>query len=214
MPINFPSNPSEGDTFEANTGTIYRYDNNKWVSAVPDPNYADIQGATGPQGTKGAKGDKGDTGDDATLIKYSAVSPTGASYTFTDIPGDWQKITVVFNRLGNGNGLLVRLGTNSTMYNSGYTSTSSEQPSGANANTNNTTGWYVHSTSGGTVGSMEIYKMTSTAYISNHTVAMFNGLAAHGAGRLGNVSGTITRLQLRRAEGGNFASPGSVRILV
>ena len=72
MAINFPSNPSQEDTFPADNGTIYVFDGEKWVSAVPDPNYADIQGATGvpgplgatgPTGATGPKGDKGDKGD-------------------------------------------------------------------------------------------------------------------------------------------------------
>ena len=62
MSVNFPPNPQPGDSFPSEAGTIYIFDGEKWVSAVPNPDYADIQGATGPQGQDGQTGATGPQG--------------------------------------------------------------------------------------------------------------------------------------------------------
>ena len=77
MAVNFPQDPQEGDQFTADTGTIYVYEDGKWVSRTPDPNYADIQGATGPQGPTGATGPKGDTGDTGPRGPTGPTGPKG-----------------------------------------------------------------------------------------------------------------------------------------
>ena len=63
MAVNFPDPPyTEGQQFEAPDGTIFRYDNGRWLSATPNPNYQDIQGATGLTGATGVEGPIGATG--------------------------------------------------------------------------------------------------------------------------------------------------------
>ena len=52
MAVTFPANPAEGDQFISPNGPIFVFTNDKWVSAE-SPNYADIQGATGPIGASG-----------------------------------------------------------------------------------------------------------------------------------------------------------------
>lgn len=56
MAVNFPSSPTLGDVFYPASGGGFQYDGNKWVSVIPNPNYADIMG---PQGATGPKGDDG-----------------------------------------------------------------------------------------------------------------------------------------------------------
>ena len=53
--VQFPQNPSEGDTFIAN-GVAYTFSGNKWTATSINPAYEDIQGATGATGAEGATG--------------------------------------------------------------------------------------------------------------------------------------------------------------
>ena len=80
MAVTFPQNPSPGDTFPADNGTIYVWDGTKWESRVPDPNYANIQGATGVPGPLGATGPTGSTGpkgDTGNTGPRGPAGPTG-----------------------------------------------------------------------------------------------------------------------------------------
>ena len=81
MAVQFPQNPEQGDQFISPTGSIYIYSDDKWVGAVPNPNYADIQGATGPAGPAGATGPAGGEGsgggfDPDAKVPYLIVADT------------------------------------------------------------------------------------------------------------------------------------------
>ena len=52
MAFNFPSSPSNGDTYTAN-GFTYEYDGSKWIRKSPSTG---AQGSTGPTGAQGATG--------------------------------------------------------------------------------------------------------------------------------------------------------------
>ena len=56
MAVQFPQNPVEGDSFISPVGIVYVYQDSKWISAAVNPNYANIQGATGPQGPPAPQG--------------------------------------------------------------------------------------------------------------------------------------------------------------
>ena len=67
MAFNFPSSPSNGDTYSAN-GFTYEYDGTKWIRKSPSAGAqggtgaTGAQGATGPTGAQGATGSGGSTG--------------------------------------------------------------------------------------------------------------------------------------------------------
>ena len=50
MAFNFPSSPSNGDTYTAN-GFTYEWDGSKWIRKSPSTG---AQGSTGPTGAQGA----------------------------------------------------------------------------------------------------------------------------------------------------------------
>ena len=58
MAFNFPSSPSNGDTYTAN-GFTYEYDGSKWIRKSPSTG---AQGSTGPTGAQGATGSTGAQG--------------------------------------------------------------------------------------------------------------------------------------------------------
>ena len=80
MAVNFPSNPSQDDVFYPAAGGGFIYDNGKWISVVPNPNYADI---AGPPGATGPKGDDGAfiSGADADIgvLTVDSIDMTGQS---------------------------------------------------------------------------------------------------------------------------------------
>lgn len=76
MAINFPENPALNDDFIAENGNVYIFDGEKWVGAVPNPNYADIQGATGPEGPAGPEGPGGSI-DSAGSYELANLDVTG-----------------------------------------------------------------------------------------------------------------------------------------
>ena len=79
MAFNFPSSPSNGDTYSAN-GFTYEYDGTKWIRKSPSTGAqgstgpTGAQGATGATGAQGAQGHQGATGTGA----QGATGATGA----------------------------------------------------------------------------------------------------------------------------------------
>lgn len=80
MAVNFPSSPELDDVFYPASGGAFRFDGDKWVSVIPNPNYADIMG---PQGATGPKGDDGAfvSGQDAEIgvLTVDEIDMTGNS---------------------------------------------------------------------------------------------------------------------------------------
>ena len=72
MAFNFPSSPSNGDTYTAN-GFTYEYDGSKWIRKSPSTG---AQGSTGPTGAQGATGSTGAQGAQG---HQGATGGTGAS---------------------------------------------------------------------------------------------------------------------------------------
>jgi len=68
MAVSFPQNPQEGDSF-ASGNYVFVFTDDKWVSAVVNPNYQDIQGATGATGPEG--------GGSGTTVNYNGASAWG-----------------------------------------------------------------------------------------------------------------------------------------
>ena len=62
MAFNFPSNPAEGETIQAGRFS-FQYSGGKWNSVLANPQFVDIQGATGPEGPVGGPGPQGATGE-------------------------------------------------------------------------------------------------------------------------------------------------------
>ena len=74
--LDFPSSPSNGDTYSAN-GLTYTYNSSstKWLRTSPS---VGAQGATGPTGAQGATGPTGAQGATAAQGAQGATGPTGA----------------------------------------------------------------------------------------------------------------------------------------
>ena len=96
MAVEFPQNPAVDEQFTASNGNIYIFDGEKWVTAVPNPNYADIQGATGatgPEGTfsSGADANIGTLTVDQVDIEADLNITDGATtkYTFARSSGNF-----------------------------------------------------------------------------------------------------------------------------
>ena len=85
--FNFPSSPSNGDTYTLNSVT-YQYDGTKWVrysasvgaqGATGSTGATGAQGATGPTGAQGATGSGGPTGGTGAQGAAGAQGATGAT---------------------------------------------------------------------------------------------------------------------------------------
>jgi len=101
MAVVFPTDPALDDVFYPPDGGAYKFDGEKWVSVVPNPDYANI---AGPQGATGPKGDQGDPGfvpgEDATIgtltvaqvdieADLNITDGTSTKYTFSRTSGDF-----------------------------------------------------------------------------------------------------------------------------
>ena len=74
MAFNFPSSPSNGDTYTAN-GFTYEYDGSKWIRKSPS---AGAQGSTGPTGAQGATAAQGAQGGTGATGAQGGTGATGA----------------------------------------------------------------------------------------------------------------------------------------
>ena len=81
MAFNFPRNPLFGQIVEAGSFR-FRYDGDKWATVVANPNFADIQGATGPEGPAsvipGPPGATGPQGPQGSPGPAASIGATGA----------------------------------------------------------------------------------------------------------------------------------------
>ena len=75
MAFNFPSSPSNGDTYTAN-GFTYEYDGSKWIRKSPSTGAQGSTGPTGSQGATGAQGAAGAQGATGSTGSQGATGPT------------------------------------------------------------------------------------------------------------------------------------------
>ena len=155
MSVQFPQNPSQDELFVAPTGSIYIYSDGKWLGAVPNPNYEDIQGATGLTGSTGPTGDIGPAGSTGPT---GLTGPTGATGTnnspvvmpevpvsgfpvaaFFDIPSWATQFTVTLRAVSSSdiNNFRVQLGNSNGWLTSGYNSLSQNGQGGSSATQTN-----------------------------------------------------------------------------
>ena len=87
MAVSFPQPPyTEGQLFETIEGLKFVYRGGRWLGAVPNPNYENIQGATGvsvtgatgAQGERGIQGETGSQGPTGPQGGQGATGITGA----------------------------------------------------------------------------------------------------------------------------------------
>lgn len=74
MALNFPNNPTNGQTFTAPDGSIWRWDGTKWTGGG-----AGQQGPAGPQGPVGPAGPPGPQGNTGPQGATGATGPQGAA---------------------------------------------------------------------------------------------------------------------------------------
>ena len=72
--FNFPSSPSNGDTYTLNSVT-YQFDGTKWIRYSAS---VGAQGNTGPTGSQGATGSTGPTGNTGAQGATGSTGSTGA----------------------------------------------------------------------------------------------------------------------------------------
>ena len=155
MSVQFPQNPSEDELFVAPTGSIYIYSGGKWLGAVPNPNYEDIQGATGATGQEGPIGPTGPTGPTGGAGPTGPTGPTGTNRSpvvmpeifvsgtpvaaFFNIPSWATQYTVMLRAVTSSeiNNFRVQLGNSNGWLTSGYNSLSQNGQGGASATQTN-----------------------------------------------------------------------------
>ena len=76
--FNFPSSPSNGDTYTLNSVT-YQYDGTKWVRYSASVGAQGATGSTGPTGAQGATGSGGSTGSTGAQGATGATGAQGAA---------------------------------------------------------------------------------------------------------------------------------------
>lgn len=161
------------------------------------------------------------TGTLAPLISGTVqASTSGTSIDFTGIPSWVKRVTVMFNgvSLSGSATILVQIG-------SGSVSTSGFTSNGAYSGTSNQAGG-VTSTAGfvifaGTAsnvvaGTLSIYLLTATTYISSHVFAMTQGASLYslqGGGTSPSLSGALDRVRITTTNGTDTFDAGSINIM-
>lgn len=145
----------------------------------------------------------------ASITARDPVAASGSSVEFTGIPSTAMRITLILMGVslnGNGENVIVQLGTSSGFQTSGYLSNSNY--GGGGAGRTDGLSIFFGSANGNLVsGSIIIYNFGSNKYVSNHTAKynQVNGLFGGGDVTLG---GTLDRLRIKpyatTFDAGNF----------
>lgn len=149
------------------------------------------------------------------LQKATAVSASGTSIDFTNIPSWVQRVTVLFAgvSLSGSDDILVQIGSGS-FTTSGYVSTSGAVRDGqTSATSNSVTGFLLRIADGARVvsGSMTITQLSANIWVSNHTVKSDTNTATVGGGDI-SFAGAIDRVRITR-NGTNTFDAGNINIM-
>lgn len=149
------------------------------------------------------------------LQKATAVSASGTSIDFTNIPSWVQRVTVLFAgvSLSGSDDILVQIGSGS-FTTSGYVSTSGAVRDGqTSATANSVTGFLLRIADGARVvsGSMTITQLSANIWVSNHTVKSDTNTATVGGGDI-SFAGAIDRVRITR-NGTNTFDAGNINIM-
>jgi hypothetical protein len=146
----------------------------------------------------------------------TAVTASGTSVDFTDIPSWVKRITVMFQGVSTNGASLpgFQLGTTSSIENTGYVGSTS-QLSTVVTTSNNTTGWYILSAAAVNLvsGSVVISLLNSA---TNTWVCqgmfIYPGVSMTVAGSK-SLASTLTRLRVTTFNGTDAFDAGSINIL-
>ena len=149
------------------------------------------------------------------LQKATAVSASGTSIDFTNIPSWVQRVTVMFQgvSLSGTDDVLVQIGSGS-FTTSGYVSTSGRIKDGASINTDQSTSGFicrVGDTAATLSGALTITQFSAAAWVSNHLAKVSTNEIVVGGGDI-SFAGAIDRVRITRT-GTNTFDAGSVNIM-
>ena len=155
------------------------------------------------------------TGTLSPKVLSTAVSASGTSVDFTNIPSWVTRVTVMFQgvSLSGTDNVLVQIGSGS-FTTSGYVSTSGRVKDASSANTDQSTSGFicrVGLAAGTLSGAMTIMQFSSTAWVSNHSAKMNTDEVVVGGGDI-SFAGAIDRVRITRT-GTNTFDAGSVNIM-
>lgn len=149
------------------------------------------------------------------LQKATAVSASGTSIDFTNIPSWVQRVTVMFQgvSLSGTDNILVQIGL-SSFTTSGYVSTSGRVKDASSANTDQSTSGFICriGLAAGTLsGALTITQIGASAWVSNHSAKMNTDEVVVGGGDI-SFAGAIDRVRITRT-GTNTFDAGTINIM-
>ena len=155
-----------------------------------------------------------DTAAGGVLRSGTAVTASGTSVNFTDIPSWVKRITVMFSGVstsGTAN-LLIQVGAGSVTT-TGYNSTSTGADSSVGTSTY-TTGFGVRIGNASNVlsGQLVIATLGSNAWVSSGVIGSTLGLSLMTTGSI-NLSGTLDRVRITTTNGTDTFDAGTINIL-
>ena len=159
------------------------------------------------------------TGTLGTLNSGTAVASTsGTSITFSSIPANVRRITVMFNEvsLSSTSNILVQIGSGSTT-SSGYISTgNSASASNTTQGGSSTAGFIVWCNSNAGVaisGLMTLSLISSNTWIESHATKLGTTSAGFGGGSSSALGGSLDRVVITTVNGTDTFDAGSINIL-
>lgn len=158
------------------------------------------------------------TGTLAPLISGTAVSATGTSVNFTDIPSWVKRITVMFKGVSTNStsNWLIRVGTSSGIATSGYLGAGSYNGA-SNSGANNTTG-FIFNVAGAPQfmhGSMIItlQDQSTNSWVQQAILGDSSQAYTFLSGGSVTLSGTLDRVRITTVNGTDVFDAGSINIL-
>ena len=150
------------------------------------------------------------------IVRTTAVTVSGTSVNFTDIPAWVEKITVMFSGVSTSgsNNILIQLGAGS-VDSASYNSASARTGASAISTTGFTTGFGINSTNAANVigGSVLIANLTSNTWVANGVLADQAQANTYTIGGNKSLSGTLDRIRITTSGGTDTFDAGSINIL-
>lgn len=149
------------------------------------------------------------------IVQGTAVTATGTAIDFTNIPSWVKRVSVKFDGVSiNGtSGVLVQLGDNEGIENTGYVSSGNTTTSTVGTIGSNS-GFVIRSvvSSFGISGTMNIDKVSDYRYVSSHSVSFDLSNAGNGGGKK-TLSATLDRIRITTVNGTDTFDAGQINIM-
>ena len=153
-----------------------------------------------------------------TLRMEAAKAATGTAVDFTGIPSWVKRITVLFAGVStNGTThLMVRLGTSAGIDTTGYDSGSGHMSATAVSAEGSSAGFMIRSNASALLhnGSMTIFNMASTTWVSSHTMGAGASIFATWGGGTKTMSGVVDRIRITTSNGTDVFDSGIINLLL